>query len=372
MKVNQARFRSRLARRVAVVLPLVVLSAMLAGSAQAAPAPWAYSNGFENPSDIATGSADNDGMQGSVTRVASGTGGIAASTGGWYGQADTGSGAFTRYGGYSTTFPSGGYTTSIDIYLPATPGVDQRFDWSSAISTPGGSHRRDFVFNGASTGTGSWVIAGSTNAGRSGANPNVAIDRETVSGGSWYTLKHHFRDNGFGVLTVDMTLSQGATAYHTWTRSDSTDLIGVTVGGNRYGWLVANELPLALDNVTRSGVLYGLSGFFQPIDNNNVNLAKAGQNIPAKWRLVDSNGNPVSDSSSFVSLTSRQVNCGSFDDPGTDAIETYTSSTGLLYQGDGYWQFNWSTPKSYAGQCRVMTVTLADGQTISADFQFKK
>jgi hypothetical protein len=214
--------------------------------------------------------------------------------------------------------------------------------------------------------------AGSTNAGRSGANPNVAGDRVPVPGGSWYTLKHHFYDNGAGILAVDMTLSQGATVFDTWTRSDPTDVIGVIVGGNRYGWLVDNELPLALDNLSRSGLLYGLSGFFQPIDNDNVNSAKAGQSIPAKWRLVDSNGNPVSDPSSFVSLTSQQVNCGSFDDPGTDAIETYTNSTGLLYQGDGYWQFNWQTPKSYAGQCRVTTVTLADGQTISADFQFKK
>jgi hypothetical protein len=32
---------------------------------------------------------------------------------------------------------------------------------------------------------------------------------------------------------------------------------------------------------------FGFGGFFQPIDNNNLNLAKAGQTIPVKWRLLD-------------------------------------------------------------------------------------
>ena len=39
-----------------------------------------------------------------------------------------------------------------------------------------------------------------------------------------------------------------------WTLSDPSDIIGQTVGGNRYGWMVSNDLPLALDNITRSGV----------------------------------------------------------------------------------------------------------------------
>jgi hypothetical protein len=38
----------------------------------------------------------------------------------------------------------------------------------------------------------------------------------------------------------------------TWTLSDPSDVIGDTVGGNRYGFLASNELPLALDNITRS------------------------------------------------------------------------------------------------------------------------
>ena len=55
-----------------------------------------------------------------------------------------------------------------------------------------------------------------------------------------------------------------------------------------------------------------------------------------------------------------------------DTIETYSGNSGLQYLGNGNWQFNWKTPKSYAGQCRVMRLNLADGITSRiAEFQFK-
>jgi hypothetical protein len=116
-------------------------------------------------------------------------------------------------------------------------------------------------------------------------------------------------------------------------------------------------------------VVYGFTGFFQPIDNTLPNSAKASQSIPVKWRLTDAAGNPISDPASFVSLTSSVTSgsCGMT----ADAIETYSGSSGLQYLGDGYWQFNWKTPKSYAGQCRTMTLNLNDsGPGHSATFIF--
>jgi len=115
---------------------------------------------------------------------------------------------------------------------------------------------------------------------------------------------------------------------------------------------------------------YNFTGFFSPIDMNIINSAKAGQAIPIKWRLTDFNGAPISDPASFVSVTSYPTPnaCGGT----TDAIETYAGSSGLQYLGDGYWQFNWKTPKSYAGQCRTMSLNLSDGVlTRTANFMFK-
>ncbi|HYN68784.1 MAG TPA: PxKF domain-containing protein, partial [Candidatus Eisenbacteria bacterium] len=118
---------------------------------------------------------------------------------------------------------------------------------------------------------------------------------------------------------------------------------------------------------------YTFVGFFAPVDNPNVvNFAKAGQSIPVKWRITDAYGNPVSDPSSFVGLTSNTANCNAWTTSGTDAIETYAGSSGLQYLGNGYWQFNWKTPTTYANTCRVMKVTLSDGTTHTADFKFTK
>src|SRR5205814_2031943 len=117
---------------------------------------------------------------------------------------------------------------------------------------------------------------------------------------------------------------------------------------------------------------YNFAGFFQPIDNGITNSANAGQTIPIKWRLTDASGVPISDPSSFVSVTSSATpgGCGG----SADAIETYAGSTatGLQYLGDGNWQFNWKTPKTYAGQCRTMSLNLKDGAPgRTAGFIFK-
>ena len=117
---------------------------------------------------------------------------------------------------------------------------------------------------------------------------------------------------------------------------------------------------------------YKFSGFFQPVDMNTVNIAKAGQSIPVKWRLTDANGVAISDPASFVGLYSYNVSCADLNSMIPDAIETYSGSSGLQYLGDGYWQFNWKTPKTYAGACRTMYVKFNDGTTSPmVDFKFK-
>jgi hypothetical protein len=120
-------------------------------------------------------------------------------------------------------------------------------------------------------------------------------------------------------------------------------------------------------------------GFFDPVNNPEaVNTAKAGGIVPVKWRLTDENGVGIAGSYSFVSVTARNeggVACQG--DP--DALESFSGSSGLQYLGDGVWQFNWKTLKTYSGKCVVMSLNLYDGQTGSqaghtaavAKFKFK-
>jgi hypothetical protein len=203
-----------------------------------------------------------------VTRVASGNNGVTSAAGSWHGEAASAAnpnttGDFTHFGGYEATFPAGGYTTSMDVYLnveAAGNANDMRFDWSSAIGQPDGSFRRDFVFNAGfyndsdTTGSGPrFVISASNNATRSGAFPkNPGRDPFTITTTGWYTFEHHFYDKGLGVLAVDLRITKlDGPVQKTWTLSDSTDIIGSTVGGHRYGWLVIQEFPvLAIDNVS--------------------------------------------------------------------------------------------------------------------------
>ena len=124
-----------------------------------------------------------------ATRVSTLTRGVPSKTGAFHAEDQNLSGqTFTRWSGFSRTFPPGGYTTTIDIYLDISPPYmtgsttpytnDTRFDFSSAINNTSCGHRRDFVFNGGfytdtdSTGTGPrFVFTASNNAGRGNSNP---------------------------------------------------------------------------------------------------------------------------------------------------------------------------------------------------------
>ena len=118
---------------------------------------------------------------------------------------------------------------------------------------------------------------------------------------------------------------------------------------------------------------YRFEGFFSPVDNPpNVNVANSGQSVPIKWHITDILGVPISDPVSFKSLTSSTVNCVTYVGDPVFAIEDYAAGySGLQYSGDGKWQFNWKTSKTYAKQCRTVVLTLNDGSTYSANFKFK-
>jgi hypothetical protein len=237
-------------------VPLIVVGIVVVLSAIQVLAATHYFQGFET--DIYDWSG--------VTRAASGTNGVPSAAGDFHAEAaftaaPGTSGAITHFGGYEPTFPAGGYTTSVDVYLNvgANDPNDTRFDWSSAINNATGSHRRDFVFNAGfyndSDGTGSgprFVISASNNANRSAAYPkNPGKDPFTITATGWYTFEHRFYNKGLGVLAADLRITTLSGApLHTWNLSDATDVIGSTVGGHRYGWFVIQEFPvLAIDNV---------------------------------------------------------------------------------------------------------------------------
>jgi hypothetical protein len=272
LRVSHNRKRISLTLAVAAIAVVTIVLGVLADAP-----PGSYFNGFETDT---SGWFNFSGA--TITRVSSGSAstyanGIPAATGNYYarlgidpspdscmfggGTAPIYYGPYTNWGGYSSTFPSGGYSTGVDIYLDVPYAMlhpDTRFDWSSAISDTSGNFRRDFVFNVGTDALG-FVMTGSNNATRCGANPadpgHAPVVHITQSG--WYTFKHTFSGTSGGPLVVTLTvaLSGSNVPLGTWVRSDPSDIIGTTVGGNRYGWFVQNEFDgLAIDNSFRTGI----------------------------------------------------------------------------------------------------------------------
>jgi hypothetical protein len=208
-----------------------------------------------------------------VSRVASGTGGIASKTGGYYGLINSSSlpaspdnytGLFGRLGGYSSSFGTG-FRASVDVYLntadPAVTANTYGWDLSVAASTPANAHRRDFVFHTAG-GAGQILVGADNNSNFARRNDLASINHYVVSSAGWYTFEWVFRDFGDNTLAVDLNLRNASgTLLWTETRHDSSDTIGINVGGNRYMWftfLDVTTLPIDNTQLTRSLAEEGL------------------------------------------------------------------------------------------------------------------
>lgn len=256
MNVRNRMLEYSAALRKGAMVAGLISGALFAGSASAG---TQYSNGFETDTAGWFGQANPP-----PTRVASGVGGIPSSSGGFYAQAFAGD--FTRWGGYNYTVGGGipttfkPYSTMVDIYLDVTGGArdDTRFDYTSAINGADGNHRRDFAFNAgfyADTDIGlpiapGFVISASNNTGRANSFPqNPGRDPYAITTTGWYTFEHTFYEAG-GKLAVDLSIldATNAAMLHSWTLTDSSDLIAL-IGGNRYGLFDSIEFAsLAIDN----------------------------------------------------------------------------------------------------------------------------
>jgi hypothetical protein len=206
-------------------------------------------------------------------------------------------------------------------------------------------------------------------AGNASAPSNivtVAIDRSAptvsvsgVSNGASYTLgavpaAACNTSDALSGLATQATLSMSGSGVGTFT---ATCAGAIDKAGN-------SALPASVSY----SVGYQFSGFSSPVDNLPiVNSANAGRNIPLKWRLTDANGNPITNLSS-VTVTSAAGSCSA--SAPADGVEEYaTSPSGLQNLGNGYYQFNWKTEKSWSG-CRTLKLDLG-GQVVTALFQFR-
>ena len=115
-------------------------------------------------------------------------------------------------------------------------------------------------------------------------------------------------------------------------------------------------------------VIYDWTGFFPPVDNVELNVAKAGRAIPLKFSL---NGYQGLDIFATDYPKSIRIQCpleGNFDLDEVPTVEAGESS--LSYDADQY-IYVWKTAKNWAGTCRRLEVKLDDGTFHFANFTFK-
>ena len=116
-------------------------------------------------------------------------------------------------------------------------------------------------------------------------------------------------------------------------------------------------------------IAYDFDGFFSPIDMAALNAAKAGSAIPVKFSLGGDQGMAIM---AAGSPSSQGITCDT--NATVDAIETTVSAGSSSLQYDPVtdrYTYVWKTNKAWSG-CRRLTVELADGQTYTADFRFRK
>lgn len=98
-----------------------------------------------------------------------------------------------------------------------------------------------------------------------------------------------------------------------------------------------------------------------------VNVGKAGRTYPIRWTLADQDGNRITDLSAVTSITHRTAACAGFTGDHSELIEAASTGGGLAITAEGEFKLNWKTPVTKG--CRVLTIRLADGNSLIANFE---
>ncbi|WP_421118560.1 choice-of-anchor U domain-containing protein [Aquihabitans daechungensis] len=114
---------------------------------------------------------------------------------------------------------------------------------------------------------------------------------------------------------------------------------------------------------------YRIGAFQAPVDGApTVNVGKAGRTYPVKFSLTTLTGAPVTDLAAVSSVRSAPVSCATLA-AASDALEAEAATSSGLRITGGSFHFNWQSPS--ARGCQRLTITLADGQVLQANFELR-
>lgn len=158
-----------------------------------------------------------------------------------------------------------------------------------------------------------------------------------------------------GVTSAGCTVTGGGTSVGTHTLTASADDNAGNTATSRRSYTVRS---------------WAIDGFYRPVDMGGVlNTVKAGSTVPLKFNVLKG-GTPLT-SGIGATFSARKMTC---DSGVEDPLEEFasTGSTELRYDATaGQWVQNWATPTAGKGYCYRVTVTTADGSSVSASFKLK-
>jgi hypothetical protein len=201
-----------------------------------------FFNGFEN---------NTDGWfewGGSITRVASGTNGITSASGSWHAEVvvgpTNGDGVFTRFGGYSSTFPAGGFSQLVDVFIDPTMGnIGEGWALDNALNGNDGSWEEAGGVGAIKANDGKWWIAadgdGGGYPGPIGGGVGLGIDTA-----DWYTIESQWIENFDDPTMIDRnTFVYDGVGNLLYSHYNLKQVALADAGGNRYGWFLDSNGP---------------------------------------------------------------------------------------------------------------------------------
>jgi hypothetical protein len=277
--------------------------------------------------------------------------------------------------------PSDSTPPEIDYVLdPATPNglngwytSDVSIDWTVTDSesevTLTGCEDETFGTDGVHTSSCSATSAGGS-AGpvtvevkRDATAPDVAFTGGPADGATYYfgdpipASSCEATDATSGVDADGCTVTGGGTTVGTHVQTATA----YDVAGNKGEAQRSYEV-----------LAWTLDGFYRPVsmEAGTVNTVKAGSTVPLKFNVLK--GSTPMTSGIGAVFTAKKVGCDGSDDAASVDEFATTGGTNLRYDATGgQWIQNWATPSGGKGSCYRVTMTTADGSSISADFKLK-
>ena len=98
-----------------------------------------------------------------------------------------------------------------------------------------------------------------------------------------------------------------------------------------------------------------------------INSGKGGRTYPLRWTLTDGAGALVDDVRAVSSIRYAATDCDAFTGPTSELVDADSNGSGLSVD-KGTFRFNWNSPST---GCWLLSIDLADGNTLSASFELR-